>query len=395
MLLSDAHRMPPRLEPAQARRMRTATVVFPVPGGPCTRVKLLEAASVMASRWLSLRPLRKERPREPAPLTSAAFVVRPKRTLRTSWLGRCLPSRPHVFLRSLATLPSLPAGIAQRWTAVSVLENCCLFASPSTRKGLPDPVVPGGGAVRGRRMRGEATTTSHSVMWPPSMGRMAAQSPANRPRPPCRQASSPSAPPPPPSYLLLAPTMISPLTRPSVSMTSRWQRHERRSASVSLLLASASRSFPSPRKRSVACRALSSKKRFASASGHSAPAEAVDISRQPSSGSAPCGRASSAVRRLACETFPRSATFAAPTKSPRATYPDSSAFPLPLPDGAAASRASKNSCPGFVTTIAPSLRSSWRSRCPQICFRVRRSASAMPSRRMPPSSEAWNLASFV
>mmetsp|Transcript_112394 Transcript_112394/g.328599 ORF Transcript_112394/g.328599 Transcript_112394/m.328599 type:complete len:364 (+) Transcript_112394:637-1728(+) len=362
MLLSEAQRTPPprSLEPAQALRIRTATVVLPVPGGPCTRVTLLEAASAMALRWLSLRPLRRDRSTCSVPLTSTALDTRPKRTSRTSSLGRCFPGRPHIFLRSFVQLPSLLAGTAQRWTDVSVLENCCLFASPSTRKGRPDPVVPGGGAVNGRRMSGEATTTSHSVMCPPSIGRMAAQSPASKPRPPCCRGSSASAPRPPPSYLLPAPTMISPFTRPSVSMTSKWHLLERSSASVSLLFASASRSLPSPRKRSVACRALSAKKRWASGDGHSALRDAAASKRQPSSGSAPCGKASSAVKRFVCETVPRSASLAAPTRSPRATYSDRP--PLSPAAGAATSSASKNSCPGLVTRIAPSLRSTCRSR---------------------------------
>mmetsp|Transcript_9491 Transcript_9491/g.33620 ORF Transcript_9491/g.33620 Transcript_9491/m.33620 type:complete len:240 (+) Transcript_9491:489-1208(+) len=187
MLLSEAQSTPPPpslREEAHIFRIRTATVVLPVPGGPCTNAKHLAAAWAIASFWLEFKPWSIELGGSVLDaLNFAAARVCPKSTPKTSSLGRCCAARPHIFLRSLMQFPHLVGGAVLRCTAVSARANCCRFARPSTRKVRPDPVVPGGGFAIGLKIRGDATTTSHSVMWPPSMGRIATQSPAKRPRP--------------------------------------------------------------------------------------------------------------------------------------------------------------------------------------------------------------------
>mmetsp|Transcript_114225 Transcript_114225/g.201552 ORF Transcript_114225/g.201552 Transcript_114225/m.201552 type:complete len:245 (-) Transcript_114225:67-801(-) len=186
MLLSEAQSTRPFLASAQALRMRQATVVLPVPGGPCTNVKQRNAASFKARRWLAFKSLTlcTLAILLPAP-TLDAFLVLPKSTSRTPSVGLCLPARPTLLRRSLSfvQLPSSVDGAEQRCTAVRVRVNCCRLANESTLYCLPEPVVPGGTATRGRKMRGAATTTSHSVMCPPSIGRILTQSPTKMPRP--------------------------------------------------------------------------------------------------------------------------------------------------------------------------------------------------------------------
>mmetsp|Transcript_85458 Transcript_85458/g.245437 ORF Transcript_85458/g.245437 Transcript_85458/m.245437 type:complete len:234 (+) Transcript_85458:844-1545(+) len=188
MLESEVARMPScrlwtkplPIDPAQDLKMRTAQVVLPVPGGPCTKVTQPVAAARKAAIWLGFMSASAAASGS-KPLTLASTLASPgfraSSTLSTCRLGRWSGGSPLPFLEVM------PGGAEARWMAASARVNETLLASLSIRKWeeLFDSCI-----IRlklagttGLTMRGLATTTSHSMMG----GGMFGSQPAPPPQP--------------------------------------------------------------------------------------------------------------------------------------------------------------------------------------------------------------------
>mmetsp|Transcript_55037 Transcript_55037/g.159362 ORF Transcript_55037/g.159362 Transcript_55037/m.159362 type:complete len:338 (-) Transcript_55037:696-1709(-) len=173
MFESEVARMPsfalsfhPASEFDHDRKMRTAQVVFPVPGGPCTKVTQLFAAPYRAFCWLLFMPSSTcgsgSNPRTLAStFASPGFLARS--TSITCWLGRCVPGRP--FPPFFLLFASSNSGAAAKWIAANARENWILFASLSHRKRRPriDSSFLASSGTIGLTISGFETMTSHST----------------------------------------------------------------------------------------------------------------------------------------------------------------------------------------------------------------------------------------
>mmetsp|Transcript_97786 Transcript_97786/g.280964 ORF Transcript_97786/g.280964 Transcript_97786/m.280964 type:complete len:206 (+) Transcript_97786:1489-2106(+) len=174
MFASEAARMPlptiPELPRLQWWRILTATEVLPVPGGPWTNTKDLQAAASMALIWLSFMPsaaVEFESEGTDAHRASAAWrALEPLVTTASTMDGEGLI----LSFRSEVCLPGMDCavGAASMWRAQMTREYCCRFANLSMRN-FPDSCVTSLGGIRPENLitKGRSLTTSASIIFGP------------------------------------------------------------------------------------------------------------------------------------------------------------------------------------------------------------------------------------
>mmetsp|Transcript_108476 Transcript_108476/g.312482 ORF Transcript_108476/g.312482 Transcript_108476/m.312482 type:complete len:295 (+) Transcript_108476:1258-2142(+) len=165
MLESEAANVPPSPDVrAHCCKMRTATVVFPVPGGPWTSTRHFEIAASIARCWLSFMPsAARPSSRASAATRDSAATWQSRPLPRTAWMtngdGRFLG-----FL-DFASCTVCRAGDDNKLTAMTTREYCWRLASLSTRN-LPCSWYTGRGGVLEENLmtKGFSSITSASSM---------------------------------------------------------------------------------------------------------------------------------------------------------------------------------------------------------------------------------------